>query len=423
MRSISEKTGFASVLRNNDFACLWMGQAISNAGDFIGDLALLFFVFELTHSPIAMALLGMMQISPRIFLGGIMGIAIDRWNRKHLMILADVIRACVMVSYPAIVGFSFLISPEIFLYCLAFISATADTLFLPARNASIPNLVSSEDLVPANSLCQTTYQIIALVATPLGGVLVTTLRPNYTMAFLIDALSFIGSAVVLTRISTSLMPCKTRNHGLGILEQLTDVLHFVKQHNILISIMLLMSCFAFSTGVYSAIMIPFFEGELNYGAFHMSLILTGTTISGILAGALLGRKTKLRNPIAFVSSAVLSIGIILLILSLLERFLSVLIIMSLSGALGVAISVGVTTLIQEVTHDDNRGMVFSLHGILLSFGQILGLQYGGFYSESIGSTRPAISNAGVLAIIAGFLGISFALHISSSKTNPVTVRD
>ena len=111
MSLTKQRTRFGPVLKNRDFAFLWIGQTISNAGDFIGDLALLYFAFELTRSPITMAVLGTAQVLPKILLGGVMGIAIDRWNRKHLMVLADIIRAVVTLSVPLVVHLDLLMSP------------------------------------------------------------------------------------------------------------------------------------------------------------------------------------------------------------------------------------------------------------------------------------------------------------------------
>ena len=93
MRKVSDTTdiildqpekpkGFSAVLRNRDFSKLWFGQLISNVGSSVGSLALLFYAFALTGSELAMAGLAMMQILPMVLFSGMIGVYIDRWDRK-----------------------------------------------------------------------------------------------------------------------------------------------------------------------------------------------------------------------------------------------------------------------------------------------------------------------------------------------------
>ena len=83
-----KKKGFRVVLQNRDFMKLWVGQLISNIGSSIGSLALLFFAYALTGSELAMAGLAMVQVIPLILFSGLIGVYVDRWDRKKIMIVS-----------------------------------------------------------------------------------------------------------------------------------------------------------------------------------------------------------------------------------------------------------------------------------------------------------------------------------------------
>ena len=208
-------TGFKAVLAHRDFSLLWSGQLVSNIGTAIASLALMFYAFDLTGSAMAMAILAIAQTLPVVAFAGPIGVYIDRWNRKKIMVASDVVRAITILLIPLTVYFPTFLPTIYWVYILTFLYATANAWFFPARSASIPNLVEGDELVAANSLSQMTFQVVQLVVPPVGGILVALLAPDYFLAFAINSTAFIFSAVALQGIATNLIPIAmlmTRNH-------------------------------------------------------------------------------------------------------------------------------------------------------------------------------------------------------------------
>src|SRR5437764_15193915 len=85
------------MLINRNFALLAVGQAISNIGDFVYSTTLLVWVFALTHSAAAVSGVLVAQYAPVFLLGPIAGVFVDRWHRRHTMVVADLVRAAVAV--------------------------------------------------------------------------------------------------------------------------------------------------------------------------------------------------------------------------------------------------------------------------------------------------------------------------------------
>ncbi|MEW6130363.1 MAG: MFS transporter [Acidobacteriota bacterium] len=190
-------TGFIELLRENcDFRNLMMSRFISQAGDWFNFVALSTLLLNLTGSGEAVALVLIIKLLPTFFFGPLAGVVADRFNRKTIMMVTDVLRG--------ILGFGFLFiqrADQVWIaYALSAVQIILSTFFEPAESAAVPNIVRREDLVSANALSSATWSITLALGAAAGGI-VTDLFGRNT-AFIIDALSFFLSAffVLITRV-------------------------------------------------------------------------------------------------------------------------------------------------------------------------------------------------------------------------------
>jgi MFS family permease len=406
-----KQKGFSVVLRNRDFSKLWLGQLISNVGSSVGSLALLFYAFALTGSELAMAGLAMMQILPMVLFSGLIGVYIDRWDRKKVMIAADIVRAVATFLYPFVALFPSFVSPLTWLYILAFVYATSNAFFFPARSASIPRLVEREDLVTANSLSQMTFQMVSLIFTPLGGALMALVAPDYFIGFLIDASTFIVSGIVLVTIKTSLVPEKVPDTDRSFTREMREAVGLIRRNSIVSFLLLIFTALMLLGGMLNAVIVPFFQGELVFDEFFFSLLMSGSAVSGVIAAAILGQKSEIKRPFFLMMLAMVVVGITFSLLSFVAAgdFLFALLLMSVVGAVNVAIGVPNAAIMQEIIEDKMRGKVFSFQSVMINTAQLTGMAIAGVWAESVNSSRPPIFVAGVGALIIGIIG--FALVI------------
>ncbi|MFW9769971.1 MAG: MFS transporter [Candidatus Thorarchaeota archaeon] len=404
--------GFRAILGNRDFAKLWIGQLISNVGSSIGSLALLFFAFALTGSELAMAGLAMMQILPMVLFSGIIGVYIDRWDRKKIMIAADVVRTIVTFLYPFVAVFPSIFTPLTWLYILAFIYATSNAFFFPARSASIPRLVQREELVTANSLAQMTFQMVALIFTPLGGALMAIVAPDYLLGFLIDASTFAASAIVLVTIRTSLVPETIPDLERSYVREMTDAVRVVKRSSIVSFLLLMFTALMLLGGMLNAIIVPFFQGELAFDEFSFSLIMSASAVSGVIAAALLGQKSEIKRPFFLMMGAMVVVGVVFSLMAFVavSDVISAILLMSTVGAVNVAIGVPSAAIMQEIIEDKMRGKVFSFQSVMINTAQLTGMAISGVWAESVSSSRPPIFVAGIGAFIIGIIGFIIVVN-------------
>lgn len=136
------------LLGNLNYFFLWLGQTISQLGDSIYEMAIVWFALKLTGSPLSTGMVALAAALPYPILGLVAGAYVDRWNRKTTMIRADLLRAAVLVTIPVLSAFGALRVWH--LAAAAFALTSSRVFFYPALMASLPAVVPKEQLVRAN---------------------------------------------------------------------------------------------------------------------------------------------------------------------------------------------------------------------------------------------------------------------------------
>lgn len=402
----TESSTFRSILRNRDFSRLWFGQLISNVGYAISSLALLFYAYDLTGSALAMAVLAMAQTAPVVIFAGFIGVYIDRWNRKTIMIASDVTRAVLILLIPLAPLLPSVLAPIEWVYILTFLYAVANAWFFPTRNASIPNLVQSDELVTANSLSQMTFQMVQLTIPPLGGVLVALLAPDYFLAFAINSVTFILSAVALRGIKTSLVPKDTVESKESVRSQVVQGARYVAGNVILLYLFVFAILLASSSGILNALLIPHLEGHLGITEIQFGIVLSAGAATGTIVALVMGKRRRLPKPLYIVALAGLVAGVAVLGLAAADGFLSVLMWWALIGSVDVMLNIPLGVLMQELVVDNFRGRVFALLNVVFTAVQVVGMAIGGIWAETAGSTVPPVLGAAVGLFLVSLLGVA-----------------
>lgn len=170
--TIAEQASTGSVenrplLLTRDFGLVWSGQLISQIGDGVSKLALLWFVYAVTGSPLKTSVIGLLQTIPPIVLGPLIGVYVDRLPKKVLLITSDVLRALLIGLIPCLIPVeSFTVSV---LYVLVFLHAIATAVFGPALTAAIPAFVPKAKFTAANALLQGTTSFGIIFGPALSG--------------------------------------------------------------------------------------------------------------------------------------------------------------------------------------------------------------------------------------------------------------
>ena len=125
------------LLRQRNFSLLWIGQIISIIGDWVLFIALPFYTYSLTGSVLATGAMFIVSTLPRLLLGSVAGVFVDRWDRKRTMIMADLLRVLLIAMLLLVRSRDWLW----LIYVSAFLESVVSQFFNPAKTAIIPLLV------------------------------------------------------------------------------------------------------------------------------------------------------------------------------------------------------------------------------------------------------------------------------------------
>jgi len=185
--------------RQQGFRRLFVGQGLSSLGDWTGTVALLALALRLSGSPAAASGVFVLRLAPGLVAGPVATRIALRWDRRRTMLAMDAARAVMVGLVPLVHSLGWV-------YLWAFLTEVASLVFLPARDASVPDLVKPGQLASANSvLLFSSYGAIPLGAALFAGLNIVSgdglLGGNFLLAFVVDAVSFMVSFLFIWRIA------------------------------------------------------------------------------------------------------------------------------------------------------------------------------------------------------------------------------
>ncbi|MFC1543539.1 MFS transporter [Candidatus Neomarinimicrobiota bacterium] len=347
-----------SILLQRNLLLLWVGHVISHAGDAIYQLALPWLVLELTGSKTTTSLVALSAYLPAVVFSLLAGVAADRFNRRGVMMFSDAARMAVML---VLVGFLLVggTSP-IVIGLIAFAVSSFATLFYPARDSLIPDMVPPTALTAANAFISTSGQFAHLAGPLLAGLLVVWV--GLTHLFTIDAFSFAASLICLALISLR-RPARTQpeSQPRGHLSDLLDGLRYVwreRSLGLLILLTALNNLFIMGPAIIG---MPIFVREVLVLDFKAFAIIEACMAGGMLAGSfLIWRYGRPLNPALVLFIGMIMDGLTYSLLFAIDTYTGTRILIFIHGIGIPLITVSRTTLIQTVVPSRYRGRMFSM---------------------------------------------------------------
>jgi dTMP kinase len=422
-----QSVSYAALLRNGSFVRLFLAQAGSSLGDWIGVIAIAVYAQHLGGAG-GVGLVMAARVLPGFVVGPLAGVLADRWDRKRTMVVADIVRALLIFSLPFVPNMIYLLIASAVLESLTLVWG-------PARDAALPNFVSRAQLTYANSLsliaiygpwpvASLVYGLLSLLGGFLGDRVPAlsglTDQPE-ALALWINSLTFGFSALM---VSTLAIPSSARVVGkLDFGEAKRDLvegLSFVRDHKQVRPWLLgIAATFTAAGGVFS-LGLSFGRQVLGTGdrgfAFIIGAFATGM-IMGLLASGLMAR--RVRKDVLFSSSVVLLGGGLVALASVGSLDAAV----PIAGALGFFAGAGYSigySLLQETTEDELRGRTFSAAYTIIRIGTLVGLSLfpsaaGIIGNHSLGQypmpgTRITLWIAGLVVLGGGVQSISAIRH-------------
>lgn len=392
--------GFVMILRNRNFLYLWIGQFISNIGDRFAWIGMIVLVYENTGKAANLSFLMIFLALPSLIFGSFAGVFVDRWSRKTVMIVSDILRGILYGSLPFVTVISkyFGINELYYVYFVAFLSAAITEFFYPARASTIPNIVEENDLMTANSLSQTTQYASTLVGPSIAGLTIALFGVN--TAFLIDGFSFFFSAfcIGLMEIKSNIIEEKFE-----IFKEWKEGFRICLKTKPIIFTLILFSFTMLAAGSANVLLYPFAEESLGVNTRGFGFLTTMNGVGMIIGAVIIGNYFKEMKPGKLILYGMGIGGFGLALMGFLKSFYISLFLFIFVGILNASISIASTTIFQRSIEDRNRGKVFGIVGMIITVFSIISMGAAGFLGDSFGSAN-VIAIVGVLILLLGFFG-------------------
>src|SRR5215470_15356556 len=369
------------LLATRNFGLLWSGQVISQIGDGLTKVALLWFVYQLTGSALKMTTVGVLQTLPPLLLGPLIGVYVDRLPKKLLMIWVDLLRTCLIPLIPLLYGWGVLTLP--WLYVIVFLIAVVSTAFGPALASVVPTLVQPTELIAANALIQTTAHIGVLVGPAIGGLMIALIGTQNVLY--VDAATFLVAAIclLLIREQTGASTFTTPSPVTTVGQDLLAGIRFIQRHTIL---MLFVTTVLYTLGTSSFILLLPIFATVSWGA---SPVWLGWLWSAWGAGMLLTsaqlalmKQQEISERLHLLVGALTLGGVAIGGLSLLHSPLVALVLVPLVGVSSALFTPLLWSLLQEMTPHPLLGRVMTMMNTAAMAASTVGMTACGWATET-----------------------------------------
>jgi len=390
-----ENTRRLGLLRRSPaFGNLFLATAGSSFGTYLAAIALIVQIYDETDSSVWVSAVLITEFLPIVAIGLLLGPLVDRMSRRWLMIGSDLVRFGVFAALP------FVESPTA-IVGLAAVAGIATGFFFPAANAAIPNLVTDDELVNANSLIATADTLAWMVGPVIAGAMLAVWSPSVPYA--VNAVTFLVSAGLVARIPEARLRSEdpiTRGHWRDV----ADGLKLVVTGRPLRTVLVVWNVALIGSGAINVAEIGLAKETLDAGNFGFGLLVAasgiGLALGSFLSAPALGKVGLRRN---YVGSLVLmSVGWGAAALS---PSIWLAVVFVIGGAAGNgAVVVCNRLLIQRGAPDQYRGR--ALATIMSSNYAVLGLSMaaGGLLTEAFGA-RAVWLAGGVVFLLAAFVAL------------------
>lgn len=268
-----------SLWRNRSYLLLAGGQAISEMGTQVSDLAYILLILALTRSPAQVGLVGMVELLPVLFLSLHAGALVDHWDRKRVMMFCDTGRALCLASIVVALALGRLTMVQI--YLVAGAESTLSVFFDLAERACLRNIVSREQLPEASAQNQSITYTAALVGPAVSGALYSV---GQAFPFLTDALSYLASVLSLLWIKVPFQQ-QRQPASRALWGDIKEGFLWLKSQPLL-RFMTLMIGGLNLTAVGMSLIVVILAQQQHASAFAIGLILAIGSVGGIVGGML-----------------------------------------------------------------------------------------------------------------------------------------
>ena len=405
---------FRTLFRNRRFVRLWLAGAISNVGDYINSLALVkVLAADPSHLGLYMSLIMVAKVLPGLVLGPVAGVVADRFSRKAIMVISDLLRVGLVA------GLVWATSPTAIL-TLVTLAAVVSVFFNPAAGAVLPEIAGTENLVTAGSLQVMTNRMAMLLGNGLGAFLLALMGVHNV--FFLDAASFLFSALMLLTIAIPRVAAPAREEpAKGIrghfIADLKEWLGFMKESPAVRHLLTAFGIAGLGDSGVNILLIPFFTVGLGLAAEKLGYVLAAlgaSAVVGALAVGALGKKVHWRHLVTLGGIYVWVTATGTIVAHQVVVSTAFLVLLGLGSGM---INVGAQAATGTLVPDHLRGRIFAGWGMVAGLITIAGTLVAGPLADLFGSSNVLLAFSSCYLLAGLYSGWAFRGLKSTAPTS------
>ena len=412
------------LLKKPDFRNFWLGHTVSSFGVQITTVAIpLIAALTLEASSLEMGILSAVEFLPFLLISLFVGVWVDRKHKRPLMIIADIVRAVVLIGIPISIYFNILSMP--ILYVVAAVVGVNTVIFEIAHASYLPTVVKNEELVEGNSKLEFSSSSATVVGQSIGGALIQVLSAPLSILFNVG--TYLLSALYLALIKKKEAPIEVpeeaeQNMWADIREGTTFVFH----HNIIRPILIGTVIFNLFTYVIEPIFILYISRTLALDPIYIGLIFSMSGVGALLGAFIAGPMAKrlgLGKTLVFSLFVAGFVSLIIPVATLLPTLPAVILIMvmyMIDAAMVIVYNINQRSLRQAVTPQNLQGR---MNASIRMFGMgvvPIGAVLGGWLGGIIGTTPTLIVGAIGLMCSSIFIVFSSVRTVSQPTASGIS---
>jgi MFS family permease len=379
-------------LRHYNYRLFYFGQMISLTGTWMQTIGLAWLVLDLTHSPLALGTVTMLQFLPVSLLVLFGGVLADKVPKRRLLVLTQT-TAMILAFVLAFLTWSGLIALWQ-IYVLATLMGLTNAIDSPTRQAFVVEMVGRDDVTNAVALNSSLFNSARLIGPAIGGVIIAVI--GVAPAFLINGISFIAVIAGLLMMKPGLLHPVQRSASGRVLGQLSEGIHYALRTPSILFILILMTTIG-TFGYNFTVFLPLLArnvlhvGSIGFGAMTSAVGL-GSLVAA-LALASLGepsRRTLIIGATAF--------AILLAAVAASQWYALTLVLLLALGAASIAFAATANSSLQVTAPDHLRGRIMGLYVLLFLGSTPIGGELTGLMAEHIGTRLAVGIEAGICAV-------------------------
>ena len=274
---------YRGVLAVHDARALIGASAASQLGDWLFNAALLGYVYSATGSAGWVGAATICRLLPYVLLGPVGGMIADRYDRRTVLLVGDLLRCSLMLALAAVVATE---SPVELVIALTALASAAGTAERPAAMAMLPRMVGESRLAPANALLHTVQDLGVVVGPAIGAILLAV--GPHAVAFLVNGATFAASAALISTMQRRAAPVGTREIE-SMRSELMHGLHTARTTSFVLPLFAVVAMAELTYGAQTVQLVLYASNRLDVGAAGYGYLLAVAGLGGLLSATVNAR--------------------------------------------------------------------------------------------------------------------------------------